>query len=212
MQQNSPEDVNDISRKGFAEFEDGRRKDSIKTLSTLRGIGPATASLMLSVYAPEKAPFFSDELFRWSFYETGKGNGWDRRIKYTAKEYDEMYEKVQALLGRLDVSAIDAEKVAYVLGKHDPSMAGAREDSSKSAKRKAGELDGGIAGRNGRQSTNTATFPTERHGTDSEESRSRSLSGAISFKDKDTDQADDDGVQRPSKASQAGRPKRQKRR
>lgn len=146
VQQNNAKDVEETSRKGFAEFKDGNPKDAIKTLTSLKGIGPATASLMLSVYNPDKAPFFSDELFRWAFFESGRGNGWDRRIKYTAKEYAELYDKVQELISRLNVSAVDTEKVAYVLGKEGPVGGDdAREDLGKSTKRKLEELEGNTA-------------------------------------------------------------------
>ena len=92
-------------------------------MTKLKGIGPATASLLLSVYEPHTAPFFSDELFRWCFFEEGKGKGWDREIKYNLKEYLDLYGKVQELRERFKkdyrrgISAVEIEKVAYVLGK-----------------------------------------------------------------------------------------------
>lgn len=117
MKQNDAKTIEDASRKGFIQYQESGSKDALKTLSTLRGIGPATASLLLSVYDPDKAPFFSDELFRWAFFESSNGRGWDRRIKYTAKEYAELCEKISELLGRFNVRAVDAEKVAYTIGK-----------------------------------------------------------------------------------------------
>lgn len=94
---------------------------------------------MLSVLSPEKAPFFSDELFRWAFFELGKGKGWDRPIKYTAKEYAELYEKAQELLERLRVNAVDAEKVAFVLGKGALPGKSAKNEGVQKPKHKAGE-------------------------------------------------------------------------
>ena len=38
-------------------------------LTTLKGVGPATASLILSCWDPRKVPFFSDEVFRWLHFE-----------------------------------------------------------------------------------------------------------------------------------------------
>ena len=64
VQQNEAKQVESTTRKGFAEFSGDKSTDALKTLTTLRGIGPATASLLLSVYDPDNAPFFSDELFR----------------------------------------------------------------------------------------------------------------------------------------------------
>lgn len=117
VQQNDAKAVEQATRKGFASFKYGDPKAAITNLTKLRGIGPATASLMLSVLRPDKAPFFSDELFRWAFFEPGKGNGWDRPIKYNMKEYQMLYDKARELGERLGVSVVDAEKVAFVLGK-----------------------------------------------------------------------------------------------
>lgn len=136
MQGNSSENIKVTSGKGFEQFQEGGPKNAIKTLTELKGIGPATASLMLSVLDPQKAPFFSDELFRWALFKSGRGNGWDRRIKYTAKEYAELYVKVEQLLKRLGVAAVDAEKVAYVLGKQGLATASTKEDLASSRKRK----------------------------------------------------------------------------
>lgn len=90
----------------------------------LRGVGPATASLLLGVYDDVKIPFFSDELFRWVMYEEGKGRGWDRSIKYTIVEYRQMFSRVKELRQRLneeqqgrEVKSLEVEMVAYVLGR-----------------------------------------------------------------------------------------------
>ena len=96
---------------------------SITALNKLKGIGPATSSLLLSCYDPEMVPFFSDELYRYLHWEEAKSKGWDRKINYTIKEYKSLFERVAELRERLkkdsgkEVSAIDIEKAAYVLGK-----------------------------------------------------------------------------------------------
>lgn len=99
---------------------------ALKTLCSLRGIGPATASLLLSCADPERVPFFSDELYRWMLWDgadVGKGTGWGRKIGYTDKEYAALREAVGGFLERAEgdvcgeVGALDMEKVAYVLGK-----------------------------------------------------------------------------------------------
>lgn len=116
---------------GSVKSRDGNRDPikALKTLTTLRGIGPATASLLLSCADPDKVPFFSDELYRWMMWDepdTAKGRGWARKIGYTDKEYTGLVEKVRACLERLrgeqgweegEVGAMDLEKVAYVLGR-----------------------------------------------------------------------------------------------
>ena len=97
---------------------------SITALSKLKGIGPATASLLLSSYDPVGIPFFSDEIYRYVLWEEAKLKGWDRKINYTIKEYRALFERVAALRKRLEeasgeiVSAVHIEKAAYVLGKN----------------------------------------------------------------------------------------------
>jgi hypothetical protein len=93
---------------------------ALKKLTELKGIGPATASLLLSVGKPDEVPFFSDELFRWCVWdEEGSPGGWQRKIKYNVKEYEQLVEGVRALRERLGgkVIAVDVEKVAWVLGR-----------------------------------------------------------------------------------------------
>jgi hypothetical protein len=91
---------------------------ALKSLINLKGIGPATASLLLSVAQPGTVPFFSDEVFRWCMWdEPGSPIGWQRKIKYNTKEYEMLLEKVGALVKRLVVRAVDVERVAWVLGK-----------------------------------------------------------------------------------------------
>ena len=54
-----PEKVEEVSREAFAAIPDPRKPVAI--LSTLPGVGPATASAALAAYAPHIYPFF-DEL------------------------------------------------------------------------------------------------------------------------------------------------------
>ncbi|KAF2437108.1 hypothetical protein EJ08DRAFT_667129 [Tothia fuscella] len=138
---NSGGDVKSITEAALSGFTSGGRQqdsskrlnDALKTLTKLKGIGPATASLILSSFDPENIPFFSDELFRWLHWDgknnEGKtdgikqvGKGWSRQIGYTAKEYAALCNGVDAVRERLrkegkEVSAIELEKVVYVLGK-----------------------------------------------------------------------------------------------
>jgi len=93
----------------------------------LKGIGPATAALLLSTSDLEKMPFFSDELFRWALWENKSGAGWDRKIKYSIKEYSELKEKVDGLRERVGKGAVEAEKVAYVLGKREADLSAPQE-------------------------------------------------------------------------------------
>ncbi|KAK7739895.1 hypothetical protein SLS53_005488 [Cytospora paraplurivora] len=83
---------------------------TIGILTKLRGIGPATASLLLAVHDPERVIFFSDEAFYWLCCHGKSGP-----IKYNAKEYRELSENARVLAERLEATAVDVERVAYVL-------------------------------------------------------------------------------------------------
>ncbi|KAF2737299.1 hypothetical protein EJ04DRAFT_510404 [Polyplosphaeria fusca] len=121
VQSNSDSLIASTTRESFRDLDMTSQASvsaSVKSISALRGIGPATASLLLSVYAPHEIPFFSDELFRWCTWEDdGKPAGWKRTIKYSLKEYHEVFKRVGELRQRLGVAAVDAERVAWVLGK-----------------------------------------------------------------------------------------------
>lgn len=96
----------------------------------LRGVGPATASLVLSCYDPNSVPFFSDELFRLFHWEEqpakGIEKGWERKITYTLKEYRSLIEKMSEFRAAVKAdrrawTCVELEKAAWVLGKdaHD---------------------------------------------------------------------------------------------
>ncbi|KAK0284156.1 hypothetical protein LTR35_005870 [Friedmanniomyces endolithicus] len=127
---------------------------AISTLSTLRGVGPATASLLLSVKDEVRVPFFSDELYRWALWSHEIGGGWKREIKYSEKSYMDLYPRVQRLRERLEleggetVSALQVENVAYVLARRSrgggkdvkvPTKAPAKTPAKTAQKRKAKE-------------------------------------------------------------------------
>lgn len=153
VQQNPAELVETTTGDAFAIYEGSQKtsadvKTAIGSLAKLRGIGPATASLLLSVYDEDHVPFFSDELFRWALFEAGKSHGWDRNIKYDVKEYLALFERVQSFRERfrnerdIVISSTDIEKVAYVLGKQSGSATvnsttSTANDTKPSKKRKA---------------------------------------------------------------------------
>ncbi|KAF2809616.1 uncharacterized protein BDZ99DRAFT_387974 [Mytilinidion resinicola] len=122
---NPAEKIVESTRKAFAALSPTPTPASIAAalplLTPLSGIGPATASLLLSVAAPDSAPFFSDEVFRWVMWEEaevkGKGMGWERKIGYTVKEYRAVVEGVGRVMERLGVGAGEVERVAWVLGR-----------------------------------------------------------------------------------------------
>ncbi|GES65186.1 hypothetical protein ATEIFO6365_0010011200 [Aspergillus terreus] len=100
---------------------------AMEALTTpLRGVGPATASLMLSV-GPGDHPFYSDDTYLWVVCAAAarrgmlKGNG-ELNVKYNMGEYRELWGKVRELQERLvregcaqaEVCGENVEKVALV--------------------------------------------------------------------------------------------------
>ncbi|CDZ97099.1 hypothetical protein [Phaffia rhodozyma] len=65
-------------------------KDAMKTLCVLRGVGPATASLVLSLISSD-VPFFSDEAAVFVIKPKGGRKG----LKYTAPEYWAFFKGVR---------------------------------------------------------------------------------------------------------------------
>ncbi len=88
---------------------------AVDVLTKLKGIGPATASLLLAVHDADKVVFFADEAFYWLCC-----NGSKAPIKYNLKEYRELNDRAQALAKRLGVRAVDVERVAFVLMRQQP--------------------------------------------------------------------------------------------
>ncbi|RPB20062.1 hypothetical protein L211DRAFT_813698 [Terfezia boudieri ATCC MYA-4762] len=77
----------------------------------LKGVGPATASYLLAAQMPHWIPAFSDEGFRWAFFDknipgviegtTPSTGGWQRPIKYSLKEYMVYVKEVWDISDRL---------------------------------------------------------------------------------------------------------------
>lgn len=136
---NSVQDIRKATENAFAIYESNKADyvKSVTALNKLKGIGPATASLVLACYDPINVPFFSDELFRYFHWADGKLKGWDRKINYTMKEYKDMYEKVQTLRRRLEkaskqiIKAVDIEKMAYSIGKAQLEIGTSTSDEDK---------------------------------------------------------------------------------
>jgi hypothetical protein len=118
----NPEDeIKSLTQAVFADYSSKApdRPRLVARLAKLKGIGPATASLILAVYDPDGAIFFGDEVFRWlNWSEPQKGaSGWGRKIAYSAPEYRTLDRLASALTARLEVKAVEVERVGYVLGK-----------------------------------------------------------------------------------------------
>ncbi|KAK0476124.1 hypothetical protein IW261DRAFT_440340 [Armillaria novae-zelandiae] len=93
IRKNTDSQVKDCSRRAFTvpELQSGtwdRVKESMGALCELKGVGPATASLILSLVYPENIPFFSDEVTVDVLSPAGGRKG----IKYTMKTYKELFD------------------------------------------------------------------------------------------------------------------------
>lgn len=108
---------------------------ALDILTRLKGIGPATASLLLAVHDADNVIFFADEAFHWLCCGGSKGP-----IKYNQKEYAALNEKAQALAKKLGVKAVDVERVAFVLmreGAQGSEKPETKSSAEKGAKTKA---------------------------------------------------------------------------
>ncbi|XP_059635066.1 uncharacterized protein LOC132277269 isoform X2 [Cornus florida] len=77
--------VESASQKAFQSLPDISK--AVSELTVLKGVGPATASAVLAAYAPDVAPFMSDEAMLAAL-----GNSKD----YTLKQYLVFVDKLQA--------------------------------------------------------------------------------------------------------------------
>lgn len=120
VKKNAPERVQEVTSAAFA-LQAGADYDSegipaaldkaLREAALLHGIGPATATLVCSVYDPVNVCFFEDELVAWLCPDLGK-------LKYTWGEYRALFAEMGKLRARVgvDVKAVDVEKVGYVIG------------------------------------------------------------------------------------------------
>ena len=76
----------------------------------LKGVGPATASLLLSIHDPQNVLYFSE--FAYRFLVT---DGKKTTIKYETKEFQELFAKAKSFMARIKCSPQDLEKVAFTL-------------------------------------------------------------------------------------------------
>lgn len=108
---NDPDFVKDTVQEAQSSYN--KKSDvaaALGILTKLKGIGPATASLLLAVLDPDQVIFFADEAFYWLCCEGKKES-----IKYNAKEYKDLTERARSICKRLKVKAVEVEKVAFVV-------------------------------------------------------------------------------------------------
>lgn len=86
-----------------------RAQGALADACKLKGVGPATGSLVLNIFAPDLIPFFEDELFKWLVPEH------KTKLKYDKKEYGLLLEAALTLMKKHSITAREIEKIAYVV-------------------------------------------------------------------------------------------------
>lgn len=124
--------VESASRKAFAALPDLRR--AITELTVLKGVGPATASAVLAAYAPDVAPFMSDEAM-----VAALGNA----KEYTLKQYLAFADKLQAKAKELSIgeesfTPSDVERALWssAIASKSPASGNPKTESKMHGKRK----------------------------------------------------------------------------
>ena len=96
---NSAVDVKSATQKAFSELEDLEILPSIlkavKILSDLKGVGPATATMVLQAKS-DRVPFMSDEAMMHVF------NHDKAKLKYDLKTCESFIEKIYDIVQKLD--------------------------------------------------------------------------------------------------------------
>jgi hypothetical protein len=91
IESNSDDNVRSITKEAFSK----KWPENLNILTTLRGVGPATATAILSLVDPS-VPFFSDEVARIILKQ--------EKLKYTAKEVLSYVDLVRSLAEKLNIS------------------------------------------------------------------------------------------------------------
>ncbi|KAL1903599.1 hypothetical protein Sste5346_000228 [Sporothrix stenoceras] len=106
-------------------------KRSVKMLCDLKGIGPATASLLVAAHYPKQTIFFSDEAYAW----LAGGPSYNPPSKYNHKEYEDLMDASWQLIQRLpeEYGAQDIEQVAFVI-MYDKKNGAAAKKAAKAEK------------------------------------------------------------------------------
>jgi hypothetical protein len=114
---NSDETIAAALKEGFTYYSEKPSDiDGVleKLSRPLKGVGPATASLLLAVHDSSNIVFFSDELYRWLLHDGKKVSP-----KYTVKEVKDLFSKAKSFMSRIKCSPIELEKAAFVIIKEN---------------------------------------------------------------------------------------------
>lgn len=121
--QNAPAKVKSSTQDAFSSLSDMSSsippyqpfRAMLKSLcGALKGVGPATGSLVLSIY-DDRVPFMSDEAYIWIMYADQGTKKKD--IKYTEKGYLDYAVRVWEVAKKVGVTPTELEKVGWVLGR-----------------------------------------------------------------------------------------------
>ena len=110
INENGRRAVKSVTASAFKSYTDGTF-GSINRLAELKGIGISRAFLLLSTLHPETIPFLSKEVCEWVFQNHQSGA---RELK---DFFIAVYSAARTAIWRLGVSAMDLDKVAFVLGR-----------------------------------------------------------------------------------------------
>ncbi|EFQ96719.1 hypothetical protein MGYG_08644 [Nannizzia gypsea CBS 118893] len=155
VRSNAEAQVESISKEAFSSLaEDSQAgvfpEAAMQSLcKSFRGVGPATASLILSLAPEASTPFFSDELYYWlcmDLYSRDKQIPKHKlpKLKYNNKEYQDLWDAFTKLRRRIEqlseesetkqtFSVQDIEKIAFVIGHLEPTAVGVNSnETSKS--------------------------------------------------------------------------------
>ncbi len=129
---NSNETVEKTTREAFSLLNNSTSIDSAKQsllkLNTLKGIGPATSSAILSLFSPDSLPFMSDEALKFAA-------GFNEKPKYTIKEWEWFVVQMQKRMEKENWSGVnELEKAAWSFAVLKPSS---NVSDAKSTKRSA---------------------------------------------------------------------------
>lgn len=132
IQKNNEAEVQEHTRKATTLIKDIRRdqdamatitaiENALKQVCNLKGVGPATGTLVLSIVQPKIVPFFEDELYFWLH------PGHLGKLKYDKAEYRSLLTKALDIILNKNVEAHALEKTAYVLMHADKLNDAAKE-------------------------------------------------------------------------------------
>ncbi|DAA76325.1 TPA_exp: Uncharacterized protein A8136_0997 [Trichophyton benhamiae CBS 112371] len=153
IRSNAEAQVESVSKEAFSSLaEDSQAgvfpEAAVQLLcKSFRGVGPATASLILSLAPETSTPFFSDELYYWLCMDLYSRDQQVPRhklpkLKYNVKEYQDLWDAFTKLRRRIQqlseesetkqtFSVQDIEKIAFVIGHLEPTVGDSLKETSQ---------------------------------------------------------------------------------